>query len=116
MIEIKKNLIRLNSAKRLLLFGYPVTRSLLKSDDWVIPHLHIHARASPCHLYKHLYVSVPVQMKCFHMCTNIHMFIHINVNELFSPFVPSDSCWKTTSRVSTTNSEANDVMNDEANL
>ncbi len=77
----------------------------------VIRHLHIRARASPRHLHEHLYASVSVRMNCFHMCTNIHMFVHVNANEPFSLFVPFDSCSKTASRASATNGEANDDSN-----
>ncbi len=50
------------------------------------------------------------------MYTNIHVFIHVNANELFSPFVPFDPCSKTALRASATNYEANDATNDEANM
>ncbi len=51
-------------------------------------------------------------MNCFYMRTNIHIFVHVNTNEPFSPFVPFDSCWKTASRASA----ANDATNDGANM
>ncbi len=57
---------------------------------YIIPYLHIRAHASSRHLHEHSYASVSVQMNCFHMCTNIHMFVHVNANEPFSPFVPFD--------------------------
>ncbi len=82
----------------------------------LIPHLHIRACAPPRHLHEHLYASVSVWMNCLHMCTNIHMFVHVNTNEPFSPFVPFDSCSKTASRASATNDEANDATNDKANM
>ncbi len=41
---------------------------------------------------------------------------HVRTHEPFSPFVPFDSCWKTASRASATNSEANGATNDEANM
>ncbi len=78
--------------------------------QFLIPHLHIRARASPHHLHKHSYTSVSVRMNCFHMCTNIHMFVYINANEPFLPF-PFDSCSKIASRTSVTNGEANDATN-----
>ncbi len=83
---------------------------------FVIPHLHIHARVSPRHMHEHSYASVSVRMNCFHTCTNIHIFVHINANELFSPFVPFDSCSKTASRASATNGKANDATNEEKNM
>ncbi len=83
----------------------------------LIPHLqHIRARASPHHLHECSYSSVSVRMNCFHIRMNIHMFVQINANEPFSPFVPFDSCWKTASRASAKNGEANDATNDEANM
>ncbi len=84
-------------------------------DICIKPHLHIRARASPCHLYKHSYAS-SVRMKCFHMRTNIHIFVRINANEPFLAFVPFDSCGKTASRASALNGEANDATNDEMNM
>ncbi len=89
---------------------------LYQGNISLIPHLHICARASPRHLHEHLYSSVSMRMNCFHMRPNIYMFVHINVNEPFSPFVPFDSCWKTATRASTTNGEANDATNDKANI
>ncbi len=70
----------------------------------------------PRHLHQHSYASVSARMNCFHMCTNIHMFVHFNTFEPFSPFVPFDSCSKTASRACATNGETNDAMNDEVNM
>ncbi len=76
-------------------------------ENFLMLHLHIRARASPHHLHEHSYASVSVRMNCFHMHMIIHMFVNVNANELFSRFVPFDSCWKTASRASATNDEGN---------
>ncbi len=69
-----------------------------------------------CQLHEHLYASLSMRMNCLHMCTNIHMFVQVNVNEQFSLFVPFDSCSKTVSRASATNGEVNDAKNDKVNM
>ncbi len=52
-------------------------------------------------------------MKCLHMRTNVHMFVHINANRHSSP---STRVQKTASRASAVNGKANDAINDEANM
>ncbi len=80
---------------------------------FLIPHLHIRARASLRHLQEHSYASVSVRMNCFHMRTNIHMFVHVSRMNHSSPLT---RVRKTALRASTTNGEANDATNDDANM
>ncbi len=58
---------------------------------------------------------------CLCLCANelfahVWMFVHVNANEPFSPFVLFGLCSKTASRSSATNGEANEATNDEANM